>query len=83
MRPTLSSNGMFIRNNHQYWSKENPLRVVETKNQIRFSFNCWCGIMNSKVLLVHMYEGNLNAEKYIQIPQKLKNEIKNIPGEER
>lgn len=78
----FSNNGMYNRRNNHYWSTENPFRVRETNNQIRFSFNCWCGIMKNRVVLVHLYEGHLNTEKYVEILQLLWNNLTDTFSEE-
>lgn len=80
----FSNNGMYNRHNNRIWSRENPLRIRETNNQVRFSFNCWCGIVNNRVLLVHFYQGHLNTERYLEILEILRNEINNnLPVAER
>lgn len=79
----FSNNGMYNRHNNRIWSRENPLRIRETNNQVRFSFNCWCGIVKNRVLLVYFYEGHLNTERYLEILEILKNEINNLPVAER
>ncbi|CAH0406539.1 unnamed protein product [Chilo suppressalis] len=55
----FSNNGMYNRRNNRIWSRQNPLRIHETNDQVHFSFNCWCGIVKNRVLLIHFYEGNL------------------------
>lgn len=75
----FSNNGMYNRQNNRYWSRENPLRIRETNDQVRFSFSCWCGIVKNRVLLIHFYQGHLNTEKYLEILELLRNEINNIP----
>lgn len=79
----FSNNGMYNRHNNRIWSRENPLRIRETNNQVRFSFNCWCGIVNNRVLLVHFYEGHLNTDRYLEILDILRNVINNLPVAER
>lgn len=79
----FSNNGMYNRHNNRIWSRQNPLRIRETNDQVRFSFNCWCGIVKNRVLLVHFYQGHLNTERYIEILQILRSELNNIPDAER
>lgn len=79
----FSNNGMYNRRNNHYWSRVNPVRVRETNSQVRFSFNVWCGIMRNMVVLVHVYEGHLNTDKYLEILNLLRNELNGFPDEER
>lgn len=79
----FSNNGMYNRHNNHYWSRQNPFRVRETNNQVRFSFNVWCGIKSNMVVLLNIYEGHLNAAKYIEILELLKNQLNLLPEEER
>lgn len=79
----FSNNGMYNRNNNRIWSKENPLRVTETNNQVRFSLNCWCGLLKNRVFLIHFYQGTLNTEKYLGILQILRDEIRNLSAAEQ
>lgn len=62
----FSNKGMFNRKNNHYWSQKNPLDFVETCPQQRFSINCWCALLGSKVLAIHFYDGNLNGPRYIE-----------------
>lgn len=76
----FSNNGMYNRRNNHYWSQENPLRLWETHNQIRFSFNCWCGLKGNEVVMVEFYEGNLNSDTYNNIIlENVSNIIDNLP----
>lgn len=79
----FSNNGMYNRRNNRIWSRQNPLRIRETNDQVRFSFNCWCGIVSNRVLLIHFYEGTLNTERYLEILEILRNEINNLPDADR
>lgn len=35
--------------------------------QGKFGFNVWCAIYNCRILVYHIFEGNLTAERYCQI----------------
>lgn len=59
----FSNRGMFNQKNNHYWSQENPLNLVETCPQQRFSINCWCALLSSKVLGIQFYDGNLNGPR--------------------
>lgn len=70
---------MYNRKNMHYWSRENPLRVHEGHQQIRFSFNCWCGILGDRIFLVKIYGGTLNTVKYLEILSDVFDEIDDLP----
>lgn len=63
----FSNNGMYNRKNHHFWSRQNPLRIHEGRRQIRFSFNCWVGLVHNRVLMFKIYDGRLDRFKYIEI----------------
>lgn len=63
----FSNSGMFNRRNTHYWARENPHLVVERYNQNRFGFNVWCGILDNRLIGPIIYNGNLNAERYLQL----------------
>lgn len=76
----FSNNGMYNRKNHHYWSTENPLRVWESHNQVRFSFNCWCALMSNRVVMAQFYEGTLNSAVYNEvILENLQNQLYEWP----
>lgn len=76
----FSNKGMFNRKNNHYWSQENPLNIVETSPQHRFSINCWCALLGSKVLAIHFYEGNLNGPRYIEfLTEALADCLEDVP----
>lgn len=71
---------MYNRRNYHYWCRENPLRFRETHNQVRFSFNCWCGVMWNRVVMVEFYEGTLNSNIYNnRILENLENLVDDLP----
>lgn len=63
----FSNKGMFNRKNTHYWSQHNPLQFVEANPQRRFSVNCWCALMGSKVLGFRFFEGNLTGARYLEL----------------
>jgi hypothetical protein len=77
----FSNNGMYNRHNNHYWCRINPMRTHETNNQVRFSFNVWCGIMKNRVVMVHIFEGHLNTVKYLEILELLRNALNDLPEE--
>lgn len=79
----FSNNGMYNRKNHHYWSRENPLRIHEGRRQVRFSFNCWVGLLHNKVLLFKIYDGHLDRFKYLAILEDLLAAVGEMPAEVR
>jgi hypothetical protein len=63
----FSNKGMMNRHNNHYWSTVNPLIVREGRDQVRFSVNCWCALLDNKILAVHFYEGCLTGVRYRQL----------------
>lgn len=63
-KTNVSNSGMMNRRNNHYWSGENPLQVREGHDQVRFSINCWCALLDNRVLAVYFYEGTLTGERY-------------------
>lgn len=71
---------MSNRKNNHYWARVNPLAVREGHDQVRFSINCWCAVLNNRVLAIHFYEGHLTGNMYLQILENiLLNSIEDVP----
>lgn len=80
----FTNNGMMNRKNNHFWSKENPLIVIEGQNQIKFSINCWCAILNNRLLAVHLYPGTLTGARYVQfLEEVLIGALEDIPIDAR
>lgn len=62
----FSNLGLFNRKNEHIWSIQNPRQYVEVRNQNRFGFNVWAGILNNRLLGPLIYEGTLNANRYLE-----------------
>ncbi|XP_018494180.1 uncharacterized protein LOC108863935 [Galendromus occidentalis] len=60
----FNSRGFFNRKNTHYWSETKLPNFRETNSQYRFSLNVWCGIIGSRIIGPHIYEGTLNGEGY-------------------
>lgn len=75
---TFGKNGVFNRNNHRHWSRQNDHVMVERNFQNRFSLNVWCGILGERLVGPFFIQGNLNQEKYNSL---LRNEISNYLDE--
>ncbi|CAH2101146.1 unnamed protein product [Euphydryas editha] len=58
---------MYNGQNHHYWSRENPLRVRASHNQVRFSFNCWFALMSKSVVMMKYCDGTLNSAAYNEV----------------
>lgn len=43
---TFTNSGMFNRKNKHYYATENPHLMMETRPQVRFSINVWCGLFD-------------------------------------
>lgn len=76
----FSNRGMSNRRNTHFWATSNPLLVREGNDQIRFSINCWCAVLNNRVLAVHFYEGNLTGAGYREMLENvLLDSIEDLP----
>lgn len=64
---SFSNAGMFNKKNNHYWSRENLMLTKAHRPQRRFSVNVWCGLMGSRLLGPIFYQGNLTAERYLEL----------------
>jgi len=69
---TFMLNGEVNRHNFRYWSAENPHWLREHKTQYPEKLNVWAGILNDTIIGPFFIQGNLTAEKYVNM---LQNEI--------
>ncbi|XP_003748606.1 uncharacterized protein LOC100908051 [Galendromus occidentalis] len=60
----FSNRGFFNRKNTHYWSTEKTGNFKETNNQVRFSFNVWCGLLGSRIVGPFLYNGTLSGADY-------------------
>lgn len=58
--------GVFNRRNRHFWAAANPHLIFEVENQIQFSINVFCLVMDNR-LHWFMYDENLNEDKYLEI----------------
>jgi len=65
----VTNNGIFNRRNTHYWAQENPRVKINSRHQVRFGFNMWCGILGRKVLGPFIYHNTLTAERYLHFLQ--------------
>lgn len=57
--------GIFKRYNENVWSSENPRENREIRKQVKFSVNVWAGMSGDKILGPHIFNENLNGERYL------------------
>lgn len=65
----FSNCGLFNRHNEHHWAQENPHVVIPRRNQVRFGFNVFCGILGNRLVGPVIFDGNLTAQKYLEILQ--------------
>lgn len=56
------NNGVMNRKNNHFWAAKNPHWMNETRHQLRWSINVWCGILNRKIIGPYFYNGNLTGK---------------------
>lgn len=61
----FTNNGIFNRNNFHYYADHNPYVIRETRHQVRFSLNVWCGIIGNRLIGPYIFDGNLTGERYL------------------
>lgn len=64
---TFTRNGLWNRQNLRYWSRVNPHLGRETSHQYRFAVNVWAGIHRNSIIGPVFIDGNLNAEKFLEL----------------
>jgi len=62
---------MINRHNEHYWNDSNPFWTRETKSQVRWSINVWCGILNNTLIGSYFYTGTLNGERYLDFLENI------------
>lgn len=73
---SFTNKGIFNRRNKHFYATNNPHLIQEVRPQVRFSLNLWCGLIDNKLLGPYFIQGNLNAQKYVDI---LEDMIDNLP----
>ncbi|XP_066587659.1 uncharacterized protein [Prorops nasuta] len=53
--------------NTRFWSKDNPRESIESHTQYQEKLNVWLGIWGENVIGPIFIDGNLNAEKYLNL----------------
>lgn len=65
----------------RYWSQENEFRSYEAHTQYPQKLNVWAGIFGDNLIGPFFIDGNLNAEKYLELLQiQVLPAIRNLPG---
>lgn len=72
---TFSNLGVFNRKNTHFWAQQNPHLSIERRNQHRFGFNVWCGILGTRIIGPIVYNGSLTGERYLHF---LANDVEDI-----
>ncbi|KAJ8912421.1 hypothetical protein NQ315_006087 [Exocentrus adspersus] len=77
---TFTNSGIFNRKNKHYYATENPHLKQETRPQIRFHINVWCGILDDTIIGPFIIDGNLNSQKYLQLLEtQLEDALDHLP----
>ena len=53
--------------NAHYWSPVNPYWMRETRHQVQWSINVWCGIHGDRLVGPVFYDGILNGQRYLDM----------------
>lgn len=62
---TFVLNGEVNKQNYRHWSQTNPHWIIENNTQYPQKVNVWMGMINSRILGPYFFEGNLNADTYL------------------
>lgn len=78
------NNGTVNHHNNHRWNDSNPHWINETKSQVRWGVNVWCGITDEFLVGPYFFEGNLNGTKYVNfLKHDLPILLENIPLKQR
>lgn len=78
----FTNNGMFNRQNTRYWSTINEHRMMEGNFQEIFGVNVWAGIIGTRIVGPILFQGHLNAERYLGFLQhEIENFLEELPLE--
>lgn len=76
----FSNCGIFNRHNEHHWAQENPHVLVPRRNQVRFGFNVFCGILGNRLVGPILFDGTLTAQRYMEILQtRLEDLLDDLP----
>lgn len=81
---TFTRNGVWNQRNCHYWSRLNLHHMKETGHQYRWAVNVWAAIHGDQIIGPVFIDGNLNADKFIQlINGPLAEYVNTLPEEQR
>ena len=63
----FSRDGIVNTHNAHYWSPENPYWMRQTRHQVQWSINVWCGILGDRLVGPVFYHGILNGQRYLDM----------------
>lgn len=66
---TFRLNGEVNTHNCRYWAKENPHELRVGHSQFQEKVNVWAGILGYNIIGPFFIDGNLNAQKYLDLLQ--------------
>ena len=73
---------MFNRHNKHYYSQTNLQLTLPVRNQVRFGFNVWCGIINNRLIGPIIFNGSLTGQRYLSfLQQEIEDLIEELPLE--
>lgn len=76
----FSNCGKYNRQNTHVWSQQQPNAIQPTNFQRRFSINVWAGVLGTRIIGPHFYEGTLTADRYLNFLQaELPNYLEEVP----
>lgn len=61
--------GIFNTHNMHMWAEENPSATKERSFQRRFHIMVWAGVVGDTLIGPHIFEGNLNGERFLDFLQ--------------
>ncbi|XP_050453276.1 uncharacterized protein LOC126852480 [Cataglyphis hispanica] len=66
---TFKNNGGINRHNSHYYSENNPYWTRHIDNQYRRKINVWCSILDSHIIGLYFFDGNVTAITYLNMLQ--------------
>lgn len=64
---TFMLHGFYNKQNYRYWCQENPHWIRETRTQRPEKINVWTGILGNNIIGPFFIDGNLTADKYLNL----------------
>lgn len=76
---TFTNQGAPNHQNTRYWSDTNPHQTVQTRPQIRYSVNVWCGMIYDRLIGPIFIDGLLRARNYKSLLDDVKQRLNDLP----